>query len=58
MVQLPTAEEVLALEPDFSLMPTAMAGAIGTYPHGYRHHFEMRTFAPASACPRTPRAAA
>jgi predicted PhzF superfamily epimerase YddE/YHI9 len=34
VVQLPTAEEVLALEPDLSLIPTAMVGAIGAYPDG------------------------
>jgi PhzF family phenazine biosynthesis protein len=46
VVQLPTAAEVLALEPDLSLIPTAMVGAIGAYPDGYGHAFEMRTFAP------------
>ena len=46
VVQLPTAEEVLALEPDLSLIPTAMVGAIGAYPDGSGHAFEMRTFAP------------
>ena len=46
VVQLPTAAEVLALEPDLSLIPTAMVGAIGAYPDGSGHAFEMRTFAP------------
>ncbi|WP_419996130.1 PhzF family phenazine biosynthesis protein [Streptomyces boninensis] len=46
VVQLPTAEEVLSLEPDLSLIPTAMVGAIGAYPEGSEHAFEMRTFAP------------
>ena len=46
VIQLPTAEEVLALEPDLSLIPTAMVGAIGAYPDGSGHAFEMRTFAP------------
>ena len=46
VVQLPTAGEVLALEPDFSVIPTAMVGAIGAYPDGSEHAFEMRTFAP------------
>ncbi|WP_329531620.1 PhzF family phenazine biosynthesis protein [Streptomyces sp. NBC_01450] len=46
VLQLATADEVLALEPDLSLIPTAMVGAIGAYPHGSRHDFEMRTFAP------------
>lgn len=38
VVQLPTAEEVLALEPDLSLIPDAMIGAIGAHPRGHRHH--------------------
>ena len=46
VVQLSTAEEVLALEPDLSLIPAAMVGAIGAYPDGSEHAFEMRTFAP------------
>ncbi len=46
VVQLPTAREVLALEPDLSVIPTAMVGAIGAYPDGSEHAFEMRTFAP------------
>ena len=46
VVQLPTAGEVLALEPDLSVIPTAMVGAIGAYPDGSEHAFEMRTFAP------------
>ena len=46
VVQLATAEEVLALEPDLSAIPTAMVGAIGAYPSGSGHAFEMRTFAP------------
>lgn len=47
VVRLATAEEVLDLEPDLSLIPTAMVGAIGAYPDGSEHAFEMRTFAPA-----------
>jgi PhzF family phenazine biosynthesis protein len=46
VVRLPTAGEVLALEPDLSVIPTAMVGAIGAYPDGSEHAFEMRTFAP------------
>ncbi len=47
VVRLATAEQVLALEPDLSLIPTAMVGAIGAYPAGAEHAFELRTFAPA-----------
>jgi PhzF family phenazine biosynthesis protein len=53
-VQLPTAEDVLALEPDFSLIPAAMVGAIGAYPDGSGHAFEMRTFAPGVGVPEDP----
>ncbi|WP_413114728.1 PhzF family phenazine biosynthesis protein [Streptomyces sp. CY1] len=37
---------MLALEPDPSLIPDAMVGAIGGHPEGSGHDFEMRTFAP------------
>ena len=46
VVRLATAQEVLDLEPDLSLIPEAMVGAIGAYPEGSEHAFEMRTFAP------------
>jgi PhzF family phenazine biosynthesis protein len=54
VVQLPTAEEVLALKPDLSVIPTAMVGAIGAYPDGSEHAFEMRTFAPGVGVPEDP----
>jgi PhzF family phenazine biosynthesis protein len=54
VVQLATAQEVLALEPDLSLIPTAMVGAIGAHPEGSGHHFEMRTFAPGAGVPEDP----
>jgi PhzF family phenazine biosynthesis protein len=46
VLQLPTAADVVALEPDLSRIPAAMVGAIGAYPAGSEHAFEMRTFAP------------
>lgn len=46
VIRLATAQEVLDLEPDLSQIPTAMIGAIGAYPEGSVHAFEMRTFAP------------
>ncbi|MFT4231247.1 MAG: PhzF family phenazine biosynthesis protein [Leucobacter sp.] len=46
VVQLATADEVLALDPDFSLIPDAMVGAVGAYPEGSPHAFELRAFAP------------
>ncbi|WP_420310627.1 PhzF family phenazine biosynthesis protein [Streptomyces sp. YS-B37] len=54
VVRLSTAAEVLALEPDFSLVPDAMVGAIGPHPDGSRHAFEMRTFAPGAGVPEDP----
>lgn len=46
VVRLATAQEVLDLDPDLSLIPDAMVGAIGAHPEGSAHAFEMRTFAP------------
>jgi PhzF family phenazine biosynthesis protein len=46
VVQLATAHEVLELQPDLSRIPAAMVGAIGAYPAGSEHAFELRTFAP------------
>ncbi|MCL7378219.1 PhzF family phenazine biosynthesis protein [Streptomyces sp. 35G-GA-8] len=54
VVQLPTAEEVIALEPDLSLVPTAMVGVIGACPEGAEHAFEMRTFAPGAGVAEDP----
>jgi predicted PhzF superfamily epimerase YddE/YHI9 len=38
-----TAHEVLDPQPDLSHIPTAMVAAIGEYPEGSTHSFEMRT---------------
>jgi PhzF family phenazine biosynthesis protein len=46
VIRLATAQEVLELEPDLSQIPTSMVGAIGAYPQGSAHAFELRTFAP------------
>lgn len=46
VVRLASAQEVLDLEPDLTLIPEAMVGAIGAYPEGSPHAFELRTFAP------------
>jgi PhzF family phenazine biosynthesis protein len=54
VVQLATAQQVLALEPDLTRIPDAMVGAIGAYPAGSEHAFEMRTFAPAVGVPEDP----
>ncbi len=45
-VQLSTADEVLALEPDFSNLPDAMLGVIGAHAPGAECAFEVRVFGP------------
>lgn len=54
VVRLATAQDVLDLNPDLSRIPEAMIGAIGAYPAGSEHAFEMRTFAPALGIPEDP----
>lgn len=54
IIQLATAAEVLALEPDLARIPTAMVGALGAHPEGSEHTHEMRTFAPGVAVPEDP----
>lgn len=54
VVQLATAEQVLELEPDLAQIPTAMVGALGAYPAGAKHAFELRTFAPRVGVPEDP----
>ncbi|WP_338120055.1 PhzF family phenazine biosynthesis protein [Streptomyces sporangiiformans] len=54
VVRLATAQEVLDLEPDLSRIPTAMVGAIGAYPPGSEHAFELRTFAPGAGVVEDP----
>ena len=46
VVRLATADEVLALEPDFSRIPDAKVGVIGAHPAGSPHAFEIRAFVP------------
>ncbi|GAA4192453.1 PhzF family phenazine biosynthesis protein [Microbacterium oryzae] len=47
VLRLRSADAVLALDPDLSLIPDAMVGAVGAYPPGSPHAFELRSFAPA-----------
>ncbi|MCT9819854.1 PhzF family phenazine biosynthesis protein [Microbacterium sp. W1N] len=54
VLRLPSAADVLALEPDLAQIPDAMIGAIGPYPAGSEHDFEMRTFAPGVGVPEDP----
>lgn len=46
VVELASAQEVLAVEPDFSSFPEAKAGLLGAYPAGSPAAFEVRAFAP------------
>lgn len=54
VVQVRTAQEVLDLEPDLSLAPTAMVGVIGAHPRGAGPAFELRAFAPRLGVPEDP----
>ncbi|MFF6984631.1 PhzF family phenazine biosynthesis protein [Streptomyces sp. NPDC008343] len=54
VLQLSTAEEVLALEPDLALIPDAMVGANGVCPEGSEYAFELRAFAPGAGVPEDP----
>lgn len=47
VLQVATADEVLAIEPDLSMIPDAKIGVIGAYPEGSTHAFEIRAFVPA-----------
>lgn len=53
-LELASAADVLALEPDFSLIPDASIGAIGAYDLGEPHAFEIRAFVPGVGVPEDP----
>lgn len=53
-LELASAQDVLALEPDFSLIPDAAVGAVGAYPEGAPHAFEIRAFVPGESVPEDP----
>lgn len=54
VIQLATAEEVLALEPDFSLFPEDKCGVIGHHPAGHDALYETRGFVPSIGVPEDP----
>lgn len=54
IVQLASAQEVLDLEPDFSLLKNDPVGAVGAYPPGSPHAFELRSFAPGAGVHEDP----
>lgn len=54
VVRLATAREVLDLEPDLARIPDAMIGAVGAYPEGSPHAYELRTFAPGAGIAEDP----
>ncbi|WP_208094724.1 PhzF family phenazine biosynthesis protein [Brevibacterium limosum] len=45
-VRLADAEQVLALDPDFSEIPDAKLGVLGAHPEGADHEYEIRAFVP------------
>ncbi|GGC34010.1 PhzF family phenazine biosynthesis protein [Brevibacterium sediminis] len=45
-VRLSSAEQVLALTPDFSAIPDAKLGVLGAHPEGSDHEYEIRAFVP------------
>lgn len=47
VIQLPSAEHVLAVEPRLALIPDAKVGVIGAYPPGSPEAFEVRAFSAA-----------
>ncbi|WP_293697773.1 PhzF family phenazine biosynthesis protein [uncultured Agrococcus sp.] len=53
-LHLASADDVLGLEPDFSQIPDAVVGAVGAYPEGSGHAFEIRAFVPGESVPEDP----
>lgn len=45
-VRLASAEQVLALTPDFSAIPDTKLGVVGAHPQGSDHEYEVRAFVP------------
>ena len=45
-VRLSSADQVLALTPDFSAIPDAKLGVLGAHPDGAEHEYEIRAFVP------------
>ena len=45
-IQLASAAQVTALEPNFGLLNDALVGVVGPHPTGSPHTFEVRAFAP------------
>jgi PhzF family phenazine biosynthesis protein len=54
VVQLSSAEEVLALEPNLSKIPEAKIGVLGAYAESCKYAFEIRAFAPGSGVSEDP----
>lgn len=53
-VRLATADEVLALEPDGTLMKELMVGVVGPYPENAPNQFEIRAFGAPVGVPEDP----
>ncbi|TEA06736.1 PhzF family phenazine biosynthesis protein [Mycobacteroides salmoniphilum] len=54
VIQLSSAQQVLDLNPDLTVLPDGMIGAIGAYPDGCDPRYEIRTFAPRIGVPEDP----
>ncbi len=53
-VMLPSAERVLSLTPDFSVMRDVKLGVVGPQPTGHDAMFEVRAFVPSLGVPEDP----
>lgn len=53
-IRLHSAEAVLQLQPDFTLMDDLCIGVIGSYPEGKPAGFEVRAFVPGFSVPEDP----
>lgn len=53
-IRVSTAAEVLALEPDFTLIPKDKVGVVGLHPEGRESLYETRAFVPGSGVTEDP----
>lgn len=53
-VRLTSAQQVLDLEPDFSQIPDAKLGVLGSHPDESEHEFEIRAFVPGAGVAEDP----
>ena len=53
-VRLASAQQVLDLEPDFSQIPDAKLGVLGSHPDDSNHEYEIRAFVPGAGVAEDP----